>query len=55
LQRATAFLRAQVAHALPLKFAPALTFQPDTAPDYATKIDRLLHKPEVARDLGEPD
>jgi ribosome-binding factor A len=55
LKRATAFLRGQVAHALRLKFAPDLTFQPDTAPDYATKIDRLLHKPEVARDLGKPD
>jgi ribosome-binding factor A len=51
LRRATAFLRGQVAHALKLKFAPELTFQPDTAPDYAMKIDRLLHKPEVARDL----
>src|SRR4051794_31990599 len=34
LKRATPFLRGQVAHALRLKFAPDLTFQPDTAPDY---------------------
>ena len=34
---------------------PDLTFQPDTALEYATKIDRLLHAPEVARDLGGPD
>jgi ribosome-binding factor A len=47
-------LRGQVAHALRLKFAPELTFQPDHALDYAANIDRLLHAPKVARDL-EPD
>ncbi|MBV9251809.1 MAG: 30S ribosome-binding factor RbfA [Acetobacteraceae bacterium] len=51
LKRAAAFLRSQVAHALRLKFAPDLTFQADTTLDYAMKIDRLLHEPEVARDL----
>jgi ribosome-binding factor A len=51
LKRAAPFLRGQVAHALRLKFAPDLSFQPDHALDYATKIDRLLHAPEVARDL----
>ena len=51
LNRAAPFLRSQVAHALPLKFAPELSFQADHALDYATKIDRLLHRPEVARDL----
>ncbi|HTI82480.1 MAG TPA: 30S ribosome-binding factor RbfA [Acetobacteraceae bacterium] len=54
LKRATPYLRGQVAHALRLKFAPDLTFQPDNAIDYATKIDRLLHQPEVARDLERP-
>jgi ribosome-binding factor A len=51
LKRAAPYLRGQVAHALRLKFAPDLTFQPDHALDYARKIDRLLHAPEVARDL----
>ena len=55
LKRATPFLRGQMAHSLRLKFAPDLTFQPDTSLEYATKIDRLLHKPEVARDLGSQD
>jgi ribosome-binding factor A len=55
LKRATPFLRGQVAHSLRLKFAPDLTFQPDTSLEYATKIDRLLHKPEVALDLGSQD
>ena len=53
LKRAAPFLRGQMAHALRLKFAPDLTFQPDAALEYATKIDRLLHAPDVARDLGK--
>ena len=51
LKRAAPYFRNQVAHALPLKFAPELSFQPDHALDYASNIDRLLHRPEVARDL----
>lgn len=51
LRRAAPFLRGQGAHALRLRFAPELGFEPDQALDYATKIDRLLHRPEVARDL----
>jgi ribosome-binding factor A len=55
LKRAAPFLRGQLARALRLKFVPDLTFRPDTALEYATKIDRLLHAPEVTRDLGSPD
>ena len=51
LQRAAPYLRAQVAHAVRLKFAPDLTFQPDHALDYAARINRLLQSPDVARDL----
>jgi ribosome-binding factor A len=51
LKRAAAYLRGQVAHSLRLRFAPDLSFQPDNALEYATKIDRLLHAPDVARDL----
>ena len=54
LRRATPFLRAHVAHALRLKFAPDLSFQPDAALEYATKIDRLMRAPEVERDLEKP-
>jgi ribosome-binding factor A len=52
LRRATPFLRAHVAHALRLKFAPDLSFLPDHALDEAMKINTLLHRPEVARDLA---
>lgn len=40
-----------------LKYAPDLHFQPDTALDYAMQIDRLMKRPEIARDLstGERD
>jgi ribosome-binding factor A len=51
LRRAAPYLRSQVAHAMRLKFAPDLSFQPDNALEYASRIDRLLHMPEVARDL----
>ncbi len=52
LKRAAPYLRTQVAHGVRLRIAPELTFQPDHALEYASKIDLLLHKPEVARDLG---
>lgn len=51
LKRAAPFLRGQVAQAVRLRYAPDLSFQPDQALEYATKIDRLLHAPDVARDL----
>lgn len=58
LVRATPYLRGQVAKALQLRVAPDLTFTPDRALDYAMKIDALMHRPEIARDLqkdGAPD
>lgn len=51
LRRAAPFLRTQVARSVRLKFAPELHFQPDTALDYAMRMDALLRRPEVQRDL----
>jgi ribosome-binding factor A len=51
LQRATPYLRGQVAKALRLRVAPDIVFQPDHALDYAMKIEELMHRPEIARDL----
>ncbi|HEY0184851.1 MAG TPA: 30S ribosome-binding factor RbfA [Rhodopila sp.] len=51
LVRATPYLRGQVAKALRLRIAPDLTFTPDRALDYAMKIEALMHRPEIARDL----
>jgi ribosome-binding factor A len=55
LKHATAFVtrlgRSDVAEKLPA--APDISFQPDTALEYAMHIDELLHQPVVARDLGK--
>ena len=51
LQRATPYLRGEVARSLRLKYAPDLSFQADTTLDYAMRIDQLLHSPDVAKDL----
>lgn len=51
LRRVSPFLRREVAHAVRLKFAPDLHFQPDTALGYAMHINEVLHRPEVQRDL----
>ena len=53
LKRAAPFLRTQIAHEMRLRVAPTLSFQADTSLDYAMHIDELLHRPDVARDLGE--
>jgi ribosome-binding factor A len=55
LKRAVPYLRGEVARSLRLKYAPDLSFQPDATLEYALKIDRLLHQPQVARDLGARD
>ncbi|QJE71804.1 30S ribosome-binding factor RbfA [Aerophototrophica crusticola] len=52
LNRASAFLRSQVAAEVRLPHAPRLSFQLDTSFDYADKIGRILHDPHVAQDLG---
>jgi ribosome-binding factor A len=53
LKRAAPYFRAQVAHELRLRVAADISFQPDTALEYAVHIDRVLHLPEVARDLTQ--
>lgn len=51
LNHAGPFFRSQIARSVRLQFAPRISFQADTSFDYADRIDRLLHQPEVARDL----
>jgi ribosome-binding factor A len=55
LKRVAPWLRGQVAHALPLRYAAEISFQPDHALDYAMKINQLMQRPEVARDLKSED
>lgn len=52
LRRVKPFLRREMAGRLTMKFIPDLVFAADTTFDEAERISRLLHKPEVARDLG---
>ena len=52
LKRAAPFLRGQIAPKLGLRVTPELKFLADAALDEATRINRLLRVPEVARDLG---
>ena len=51
LRRVAPFLRSQIAPKLGLRVIPDLKFLPDEALEQATKINKLLHAPEVQRDL----
>ena len=45
------FLRGEIAHRIDLKFAPDIRFRVDETFENAAKIDALLRRPEVQRDL----
>ena len=47
------YLRGELAKAMRLRVAPHVSFQPDTALEYAMHVDALLKAPDVARDLEE--
>ena len=51
LGRAAPFLRGQIAPKLGLRITPDLKFLADAALDEATRMNRLLRSPDVARDL----
>ncbi len=52
LTRSAGYLRGQLAREVPLRFSPSLAFALDTSFDNANRINELLHRPEVERDLG---
>jgi ribosome-binding factor A len=52
LTRSAGYLRAQLAREVPLRFTPGLAFALDTSFDHASRINELLHRPEVERDLS---
>jgi ribosome-binding factor A len=54
LKRAAPFLRRRVAEIVNLKFAPEIRFRLDRSFDAAQRIESLLSKPEVRRDLEAP-
>jgi ribosome-binding factor A len=51
LKRASGFLRRELAQAVKLRIVPTIDFALDTSFEHASRIDALLHRPEVARDL----
>jgi ribosome-binding factor A len=51
LKRVKPFLRREIARRVQIKYIPDLIFAADNSFDEAEHISRLLHKPEVARDL----
>ena len=51
LARHAKYLRGLISRRVTMRFAPNFRFQLDTTFDYATKVDGLLRKAEVSRDL----
>jgi ribosome-binding factor A len=54
-ERNKKFLRAEIAHRINLKFAPDIRFRVDERFAEADRIEKLLHSPQVARDLKKDD
>ena len=54
LKRVKPFLRREMANRVEMRFIPDLIFAADETFDEAERIGRLLHRPEVARDLESP-
>lgn len=48
------YFRREVGRTVKLRIVPKLDFRVDNSFEYASNIDRLLSKPEVARDLAAP-
>jgi ribosome-binding factor A len=55
LERSRKWLRGQIARRVNLKFAPDVRFILDTRFDDDDAVTTVLHRPEVARDLGSDD
>ena len=53
LRTNTAFLQREVAHRVRMKYAARLKFLADESFDEGGRIDAILRRPEVARDLEE--
>jgi len=48
------YLRGLLGKQIEMKFTPALTFRKDQSFDEASRVDALLMRPDVARDLEKP-
>ena len=55
LNKIAPYVRGLLGRKIDMKFTPALTFRGDETFAEAQKIDALLARPDVARDLGDED
>jgi len=55
LGKYSGLFRTEIARKVNLKFAPNVRFRPDETLEVAAKIDALLRRPEVQRDLASRD
>ena len=55
LEKHKRYLRGLLAKRVSMKFMPELRFKVDTSFEASARIDELLARPEVARDLGDED
>jgi ribosome-binding factor A len=55
LKRASGYLRGEVARAVRLRVAPEISFAPDRSFEEAHRIESVLRRPEVQRDLASPE
>jgi ribosome-binding factor A len=53
LKRAATYLRGLIAREVPLRFTPTLSFMLDMSFEHANRINEILHRPEVQRDVAE--
>ncbi|MBF0334536.1 MAG: 30S ribosome-binding factor RbfA [Alphaproteobacteria bacterium] len=52
LRRASGYLRRELVKAVDIRVAPALHFEADASFDRADRIEAILHRPEVWRDIA---
>src|SRR5258707_14172690 len=52
LQRGAGFMRGLIARELDLRYVPSLRFELDTTFDHASRIQALLHRPDIERDIA---
>ena len=55
LNRCAPYVRGLLGKRIELKFTPALTFRKDPSFDEASRVDAILSRPDVKRDLGHPE
>jgi ribosome-binding factor A len=52
LNRAAGYFRGELGRAVKMQFTPTIRFRADETFEEASRIEKLLHDPVVARDLG---